>query len=229
MPASHLRIRVSLVGVASFALVATAAGAAVAGSNPPALYACFNSYGAVSMATVPQCKLTGGGQLVGFNTVGATGPAGPTGAQGPIGPTGPTGATGDTGPAGPTGVAGAAHAWSTSSTSVTVVAGVSVFPTTVTSLTLPAGSYALEATGQMAYRFGLNNFATCTINAPGATATQDIDASNYTAQRSPYALAATTTLSGTTTVTVDCSTAATSNGPVLDDNSFVAIQVAGVN
>ena len=225
MPAS-LRIRVPIVGAAAFILVAVAAGSVVAGSNPPTLYACFNTSGAVAMATIPQCKLAGGGQLVGFNTSGPTGPAGPTGAQGLQGPTGPTG---DTGPIGPTGAAGAAHAWSTTSTSVTVVAGVSVFPTTVTSLTLPAGTYVLQAAGQMRYQFGINNVATCTINAPGASATQDIDASNYTAQRSPYAMAATATLSSTTTVTVACTTPYTSNGPVLDDNSLIAIQVGGLN
>ena len=46
------------------------------------------------MATIPQCKLAGGGQLVAINTQGIPGPVGPTGASGATGATGPTGPTG---------------------------------------------------------------------------------------------------------------------------------------
>ena len=95
MPASHARLRALAVGIAAFALVSIAAGGTLAAStNPPTLYACFNSYGQVAMSTVPQCKLAGGGQLAYWSTVPAPGPTGP------IGPTGATGATGAQGPAG---------------------------------------------------------------------------------------------------------------------------------
>lgn len=94
------RLRAAAVAASAFALVAVAAGGTLAASTPTTLYACFNTSGAVTMSTTAQCKLAGGGQLVGFNTVGPTGPTGPTGATGSTGATGPTGATGSTGPSG---------------------------------------------------------------------------------------------------------------------------------
>jgi hypothetical protein len=97
MSASRRRLRALLVGVAAFVLVSVAAGGTLAAStNPPTLYACFNTSGAVAMATVPQCKLTGGGQLASWSTVGVPGPTGPAGATGATGATGPTGPTGPT-------------------------------------------------------------------------------------------------------------------------------------
>jgi hypothetical protein len=103
------RIRALLVGAAAIALVTIGAGGTLAASTTPVVYACFNVNGQVTMATVPQCKLSGGGQLVQINAAGVPGPTGPqgaTGVQGPIGATGPTGSTGagPTGPTGPTGV-----------------------------------------------------------------------------------------------------------------------------
>jgi hypothetical protein len=103
------RIRALLVGAAAIALVTIGAGGTLAASTTPVVYACFNVNGQVTMATVPQCKVSGGGQLVQINAAGVPGPTGPqgaTGVQGPIGATGPTGSTGagPTGPTGPTGV-----------------------------------------------------------------------------------------------------------------------------
>jgi hypothetical protein len=92
MHRSRSRLRALAVGVGAFALVAVAAGGTFAASTTPTVYACYNAYGQVSMSSVAQCKLTGGGQLVAINTQGIPGPTGPTGAQGPAGPVGPTGA-----------------------------------------------------------------------------------------------------------------------------------------
>jgi collagen type VII alpha len=95
MPASLGRLRFAVFGASVFALAALAAGGTLAAStNPPTLYACFNASGQVAMATVPQCKLAGGGQLAYWGTQGVPGPTGASGA------TGPTGATGAVGPAG---------------------------------------------------------------------------------------------------------------------------------
>ena len=124
------RIRALLVGAAAIALVTIGAGGTLAASTTPVVYACFNVNGQVTMATVPQCKLSGGGQLVQINAAGVPGPTGPqgaTGVQGPIGatgvpgPTGPTGSTGLTGPqgaTGPTGSTGAGPAGPTGPTGV---------------------------------------------------------------------------------------------------------------
>jgi hypothetical protein len=92
------RLRALVVGAAALALVTIGAGGTLAASTTPTLYACFNANGQVSMATIPQCKLAGGGQLAQINAAGV---------QGPTGPQGSTGATGDTGPTGPTGPAAA--------------------------------------------------------------------------------------------------------------------------
>jgi hypothetical protein len=95
MPASLGRLRFAVVGASVFALVALAAGGTLAAStNPPTLYACYNSYGQVALSDVNTCKLAGGGRLVYWGTQGVPGPTGAAGA------TGPTGATGAVGPAG---------------------------------------------------------------------------------------------------------------------------------
>ncbi len=95
MPALRPRFRALAVGIAAFSLVSVAAGGTLAAStNPPTLYACFNTSGQVSMATVPQCKLPGGGQLAYWGTQGVPGPTGAAGATGPTGATGATGAPG---------------------------------------------------------------------------------------------------------------------------------------
>lgn len=106
-----------MVGAASVALVAIAAGGTLAASNPTILYACFDAYGNVRMADIPQCKLPTGGRLVswGGGSQGPTGPSGGPGAPGPQGATGlagPTGATGLPGPDGGTGPVGpAGRSW----------------------------------------------------------------------------------------------------------------------
>ncbi len=100
MPAFRPRLRALVVGAAAIALVTIGAGGTLAASTTPTVYACYNANGQVAMAPIPQCKLSGGGQLVQINAAGIPGPAGPTGATGATGPTGPTGATGPSGPAG---------------------------------------------------------------------------------------------------------------------------------
>jgi hypothetical protein len=100
------RLRAAVVGASVFALAAVAAGGAIASSNPPTLYACYNTAGQVAMSDLNQCKLSGGGRLVSWGTAqipGPTGPIGPVGATGLTGPTGATGTAGATGPAGASG------------------------------------------------------------------------------------------------------------------------------
>ncbi len=107
MLAFRHRLRAIVVGAAAIASVTIGAGGTLAASTTPPVYACYNAYGQVAMASAPQCKLAGGGQLVQINTQGIPGPMGPTGAMGATGATGPTGPTGPTGVAGATGITGA--------------------------------------------------------------------------------------------------------------------------
>jgi hypothetical protein len=94
MTALRPRLRALLVGVGVVALVTIGAGGTLAASTTPTVYACFNVNGQVTMATIPQCKLAGGGQLVQINAAGVPGPQGPQGLPGATGATGPTGPTG---------------------------------------------------------------------------------------------------------------------------------------
>ncbi len=94
MISSFPRLRAFVVGTCAVALVIVGAGGSLAASSPPILWACFNANGQVAMATIPQCRLAGGGQLVQVNAQGIPGPAGPQGAPGAVGPTGAPGAAG---------------------------------------------------------------------------------------------------------------------------------------
>ncbi len=97
MPAFHPRLRATMVGIPVFLLGAVAVGGTVAASNPATLYACYNATGAVAMSDTNQCKLTGGGRLVYWDTAGVPGPTGTTGPTGPTGATGAQGAPGSSG------------------------------------------------------------------------------------------------------------------------------------
>lgn len=102
MPKFSARVRAATVAASAFALVAVAAGGTLAAStNPPTLYACYNTAGQVALSDINQCKLSGGGRLVYWSTQGVPGPTGA------VGPTGPTGSTGQTGAPG----AGSTTTW----------------------------------------------------------------------------------------------------------------------
>ncbi len=181
MLAFRHRIRALVVGAAAIALVTIGAGGTLAASTTPSVYACYNSYGQVAMASAPQCKLAGGGQLVQINTQGIPGPIGPTGAMGATGPTGPTGpagatgvagATGETGvagasgPTGPTGPAGAAglgpRAWGTVAYDGTFW----IPPVGLTAVTITApGEYCVNVQGLTSFA----DFRTFTATSGSAT------------------------------------------------------------
>jgi hypothetical protein len=104
-----------------------------------------------------------------WNQIGPVGPTGPQGAQGVAGPTGPQGQQGIQGiqgVQGPQGPSGTSHAYSTSAGSHQVQGGNGVFPTTVASLNVQAGDYAIFASLEPS---GLDY--DCTIDAGGTVAT----------------------------------------------------------
>jgi hypothetical protein len=112
MPASRSRPRALIVGASALALLAIAAGGTFAASNPPTLYACFDTSGNVRMSASALCQLPGGGRLVSFNTIGPVGPTGPIGPAGPTGMTGPVGPAGyPTAPAAPVSIASGVSGW----------------------------------------------------------------------------------------------------------------------
>lgn len=133
--------------------------------NDGLIHACVNYYDTVAVPPKIPSRQVGDGDVrivpegttcsstemaVEWNQEGPQGPIGPVGPAGPTGPTGATGATGATGsqgpagPAGPQGPAGGGEAWFTGENAqMTVPSDLS--RTVVRTLTLPAGSYVLEA------------------------------------------------------------------------------------
>lgn len=107
-------------------------------SSAEALVLCINSSGSVVVRDT--CKQ--GLMQLDPAAVGLIGPAGP---QGPTGPTGGQGPTGPAGAQGPTGPAGPSNAYTNyGATSLQRIAGGTT--QTVSSVTLPAGTYTLSAT-----------------------------------------------------------------------------------
>ena len=145
-----------------------------------------------------------------------TGPQGPQGIQGPQGP------QGDPGPQGPS---GSSHAYSDSSGLQLLPAGPSVFPATITSVSVPAGSYAITATGFTGQIIGTDNIGSCTLSG-GATI--DFNMSDH--KFGTYAVTGVDTLSSPGTIELDCVGDTTSSwGPEVGDNNLVAIQVDALN
>ena len=63
-----LGLRRVTVVIAAVAILGLGAGGALAASNPPTLYACFDVYGNVRITDINTCKLSTGGRLVAINT-----------------------------------------------------------------------------------------------------------------------------------------------------------------
>lgn len=138
---------VTLVAAVAAALVAGGVAYATIPDSSGTIHGCYQKSGGaldVIDATVTTC---GKSQTeLDWNVQGPTGPQGPQGpqgAQGPQGDPGPTGPAGPQGPQGPAGPSGTSHAYSTAGGFVQY--GTS--PVTVASLSLPAGTYLVWATG----------------------------------------------------------------------------------
>lgn len=234
------RIRAAVVGVGAFFLVVVGAGGTLAASGPVTLYACYNAYGQVAVTDVNMCKLTGGGKLVGFNTVGPTGPQGPTG---PVGPTGATGAAstvaGPIGPTGPTGATGATGAAGQSGLPVDWIKPVAFFDLpryeekNVAVLNLPAGTYYVSATAtvndddpgnaRLGVHCWLNQYLSGT---PFIFASGSVDTESQSAPAGMMSLTGSPTLSAPGPVWFSCTGYAGSDH--LNDIMLTAIQVQSV-
>lgn len=143
-------IHVGLLG--GIALVASAPSA-------EALVLCVNSSG--SVVVLETCK--SGMVQLDPAAVGLVGPAGPQGPTGPTGAQGPTGPAGGPGPTGPTGPSNAYTNYG--ATSFQRIAGGTT--QTVSSVTLPAGTYTLAATVS-GIALGDARFMSCYFISAGA-------------------------------------------------------------
>jgi hypothetical protein len=145
--------------------------------------------------------VNGGGGTGAAGGSGPAGPQGPQGAQGARGPQGPQGATGPTGPTGPSDGYGFFDASEVSG-------GVGATPTTVASVSVPAGSYvvnaSVEASNTSMTRVGVG----CTFNFNSSVTYRSgaylAPAGGDGASTQTLALNATTTLQSAGTIAVTC-------------------------
>jgi len=249
-----MRTKAAIIGLAAVIVgaagLATAAYAAIPDSQG-VIHACYNTNnGAVRVVGSGGCRndeapltwnQTGPPGLAGAaGAAGPAGPAGPTGApgaagtpgaqgpEGPVGPAGPPGATGVLVPQDPPGASGSSAAYSTSSNAIGTTGGWAATPATVNRLTVPAGDYVVWATGQANQVLGSDNYATCTLNGNGTVATQAMRPNSDTV--AGYSMTGTTSFSSGGTIELDCvGSASSSLGPVLRNNTLVAMQVGALN
>lgn len=138
--------------------------------------------------------------------------------------TGPPGAQGVQGPPGP---AGPSHAYVDRVPFVgSIDFGPSVFPTTITSVSVPAGSYVVYATGEYDTGEGTPGELICAFNdatpVTGWTAPTD--------GIGPYAIVDTVSLSSAGVIELDCQGGDQETvTPSMSDNKLVAVQVGGIN
>ena len=99
---------------------------------------------------------------------------------------------------------------------------------TIESVTVPAGHYVVWATGQANQLLGSDNYATCTLVGNGTMATQAMRPnSDYVAG---YSLTGATSLAAGGTISLQCiGSLSASMGPLLENNSLVAMPVDAVN
>jgi hypothetical protein len=158
-----------------------------------------------------------GGAVGATGATGATGPQGPkgdkgdkgdTGAQGPKGDKGDTGATGPQGPAGASGMVTAKEVYLDAAVNVPTDT-----TTAVTAISLPAGSYRLDAVTRLTKAPGGADWA-CSLNGDPATSstTDDVDSGTFGHTQNTSVTAnmhLTATLSSAGTIVLRCrSTAA---------------------
>jgi hypothetical protein len=222
------RVVVTLLGVGAAAL----AGGGIAYATIPdasgVIHGCYQKSGgslSVIDAAVTTCAKSQ--TELDWNVQGPTGPQGPQGpqgAQGPTGPQGDPGPTGATGPQGPAGPSGTSHAYS--ATGGFVQYGTT--PVQVASLSLPAGTYLVWATGNVVD----GNMTTghdCVLSSGGTT----LEEEKVTTTTGPYAATTVSfsepvTLASAGSVKVTCSSA-TDNSANANEGAVIDITAVTVD
>jgi hypothetical protein len=162
-----------------------------------------------------------------IGAVGPTGPQGPIGPQGSTGPQGPQGSQGPQGPEGnqgPVGPAGPSHAYSSSCLSCNI--GITQNSPSLTSLSLPSGSFTIMAKTILTYSNSGSALVTCQV--PGVDSTSSGFFSSLGAP-STLVLMDIGTLSSSSPITIelDCSTSAET--ATVTNYQLVATLVGGIN
>lgn len=200
------------------AALAVGAGAADAIPNQGVIHGCFKTMDGklrvIDPNTGDSCSQSE--TSLDWNQLGPTGPTGPQGIQGVAGPTGPQGQQGIQGVQGPAGPSGTSHAYATSASSHQVQGGNGVFPTTVASLNVMAGDYAIFASLEPS---GLDY--DCSIDAGGTVATLFLH--SYTGT-----MVATASMPNGGTIALNCGTQTNGTSTVFAIR-LMAIRVDAIN
>lgn len=145
------------------------------------------------------------------------------GKRGPAGPRGATGATGVAGPAGPVGP---------SNTYAAPVGAGNADGSPLATLTLPAGSYVLQAALREVNLGSASAFVACDLNVNGSKVAEELNGMGPNGLPNVYVatmpLLGTTTLAATGTVTVSCTLTTGSNVAILDVH-LVATKVGSLS
>jgi hypothetical protein len=160
-----------------------------------------------------------------WNVQGPTGPQGPQGPQGAQGPVGPQGLQGPQGAQGPAGPSGTSHGYA--ATGGIVNYGTS--PVKVASLSLPAGTYLVWATGTV-FDSNVTTGHDCVLSSGGTT----LEEEKVTTTTGPYAGTAVSyseplTLAGAGSVEVDCSSATDNSMSAGADVDITAVALDALN
>lgn len=192
---------VTLAAAVAAALVAGGVAYATIPDSSGVIHGCYQKSGgslSVIDATVTTCAKSQ--TELDWNV---QGPAGPQGAQGPQGVQGPVGPQGLQGPQGPAGPSGTSHGYAATGGN----ANYGTSPVKVQSLSLPAGTYLVWATGTV-YDSNVTTGHDCSLTAGGTTLQEE----KITTTTGPYGAAAVSysaplTLAGAGSVELDCSSA----------------------
>jgi hypothetical protein len=148
MKLRHALITAGVAGLVAGGGIATAASP----DSDGVIHACYDATSGQVRIVEPEAgspKGCGKNEIaIDWNHQGPKGDQGDVGPQGPAGPTGPAGPAGPSGPTGPAGPAGTSAAKVVSATDA--VLGPSGF-TQVVAMSLPAGSWVIQATAQIFY------------------------------------------------------------------------------
>jgi Collagen triple helix repeat (20 copies) len=219
---------VTLVAAVAAALVGGSIAYATIPDSSGVIHGCYQKSGGSLSVIDAQVTPCGKSQTeLDWNVQGPTGPQGPQGPQGALGPQGDPGPTGPAGPQGqqgPAGPSGTSHAYST--TGGFVQYGTS--PVQVASLSLPAGTYLVWATG-IVVDGNVTTGHDCVLASGGTT----LEEEKVTTTTGPYAATAVSfsepvTLSSAGSVVVKCSSA-TDNSANANEGADVDITAVTVD
>jgi hypothetical protein len=204
--AVRTRSAIAVVGVLTATVVMGGLAYASIPASSGVIHGCYKTAGTNHAVTVvdSSAQCPGGYTSLKWNQ---TGPQGPAGEAGPKGATGATGATGPQGPAGPTGPpgpSGLSQAFSVASIDGFTLNDTSS-TTVVTSPSVPAGSYVVNATVGVGVAVITNavTFA-CFVTGANGNASYGTLTTNNSLTTIP--LTAAVTLSAASTITVQCGT-----------------------